>query len=122
MCFLKIDCSSWFRSGCFDGGLAPTTGGAGEQDNDGAGFALVEAEAEEEEDEEEDEEDEAFAQGFFANLHHLRIEMWIMLPRWSFYRPQNRVKLSQKEPLFWDENRHLILHFDFFLGYTFWDG
>ena len=55
--------------------MAPTTGGAGEQVNDGAGFALVEAEAEEkeeekeeeeEEDEEEDEDDEAFARGFFA--------------------------------------------------------
>lgn len=46
--------------------MAPTTGGAGEQDNNGAGFALVEAEAGEEEDEEEDEDDEAFARGFFA--------------------------------------------------------
>ena len=49
--------------------MAPTTGGAGEQVNDGAGFALVEAEEEEEEeeeDEEEDEDDEAFARGFFA--------------------------------------------------------
>ena len=51
--------------------MASTTGGAGEQVNDGAGFALVEAEAEseeeeEEEGEEEDEDDEAFARGFFA--------------------------------------------------------